>query len=116
LKLFNERIGVSKSNSVISFGILEQAIRDDLDEHAPRVMAVIDPIKVTITNWKDGEFENMHGPVHPKKPEMGERTIPFGKTIYIESDDFMENPPKDYHRLSPGGRARLRYAYVITCD
>lgn len=116
LKLFNDRIGVSKSNSVISFGILEQAIRDDLDEHAPRAMAVLDPIKVTITNWPDGEVEALHGPMHPKKPELGERKIPMSKTIYIERDDFMENPPKDYHRLSPGGQARLRYAYVITCN
>lgn len=116
LKLFNERIGVSKSNSVISFSILEQAIRDDLDECAPRAMAVLDPIKVTLTNWPDKEIETMEGPVHPKKPELGNRQIPFTKDLLIDRDDFMENPPKDFFRLSPGGQVRLRFAYVITCN
>jgi glutaminyl-tRNA synthetase len=116
LKLFNERIGVTKANSVISFSVLEQAVRDDLDANAERLMAVLDPIKVTITNWPDNQTEDLSGPRHPKKPELGERKIPMTKTIYIDRDDFNENPPPGFHRLSPGGSARLRYSYVIHCD
>lgn len=117
IRLFSERIGVSKRNSVLSFSDLEQAIRDDLDGYAPRAMAVLDPIKVTITNYPDAEVEELEGPVHPKYPERGNRKIPFSKTVCIDREDFMETPPNNkYRRLSTGGQVRLRYAYVITCN
>lgn len=114
LQNFAERTGMSKKETIIDLSILEEEIRNDLNEVALRGLAVLDPIKVTITNLNEGEI--LRVPNHPQKAEMGERDLPFSNTIFIERDDFMEVPSKGFHRLSPGGEARLRYAYVIRCD
>ncbi|HEX7156275.1 MAG TPA: glutamine--tRNA ligase [Burkholderiaceae bacterium] len=115
LQLFAERIGVSKADSWIDYGLLEQALRDDLDARAPRAAAVIDPLKLVITNYPADGREDCAAPVHPHKPELGTRAIEFGRELWIERDDFMETPPADYFRLAPGTMVRLRYAYVIRC-
>jgi glutaminyl-tRNA synthetase len=108
-----ERIGVSKSLQWIDYSVLEQALRDDLDARAPRATAVLRPLKLVIDNWPAERTEDCVVPNHPQKPEMGTRTIPFARELWIEADDFNENPPADYHRLVPGGTVRLRCGYVI---
>ncbi|PKD41443.1 glutamine--tRNA ligase [Methylomonas sp. Kb3] len=113
---FCERIGVTKNDSWIEMGVLENCIREDLNERAPRAMAVLRPLKVVIGNWEDGKTETYQIANHPQKPEMGSREVSFSKTILIEQDDFMENPPKDFKRLVPGGEVRLRGSYVIKCE
>ncbi len=115
IRNFCDRIGVTKKNSVISLSTLEHSVREDLDEQAPRAMVVLDPIKVIIENYPENQEEILYGSHHPKKPEWGQREIPFGREIYIDREDFMESPPKNYHRWSPNGEVRLRYAYVLTC-
>jgi glutaminyl-tRNA synthetase len=115
LRAFCERIGVAKFDSTIDMAWLEDAIRDDLNERAPRVMAVLRPLKVVITNYPEGEIEQLEAANHPQKPEMGARTVPFSRELYIEADDFMEAAPKRFFRLAPGREVRLRYAYFITC-
>ena len=112
---FCDRIGVTKKDSFIEMAVLENSIREDLNEIAPRVMGVLDPLKVTIENYPDGQTEDMQAQNHPQKPEMGTRTVPFSKTLYIERDDFMEDAPKKFFRLSQGREVRLRYAYYVTC-
>lgn len=111
---FTEMIGVAKRDALTDVALLEYAIREDLNKHAQRVMAVLKPIKVVITNY-DGE-EELEAVNNPEDPNAGTRLIPFSKEIYIEETDFMENPPKGYHRLVPGGEVRLRYAYIIKCE
>ena len=119
LQLFMERIGVSKSTQWIDYSVLEQALRDDLDSRAPRATAVLRPVKLIIDNYPAGQTEDCTAPVHPNKPELGTRTIPFARELWIEAEDFMENAPADYFRLSlgqggaPGQPVRLRYAYVV---
>ncbi len=114
---FAERIGVAKANSRVDIALFEHSIRDDLNYRAPRVMGVLDPLKVTITNYPEGEVEWLDAPYWPHDvPREGSRKVPFCRTIYIERDDFMENPPKKFHRLSPGQEVRLRYAYIIKCE
>ncbi|GIL05067.1 MAG: hypothetical protein AMXMBFR72_06910 [Betaproteobacteria bacterium] len=119
IQLFMERIGVSKSLQWIDYAVLEQALRDDLDSRAPRATAVLKPIKLILDNYPAGKTEDCVIPVHPQKPEMGTRTIPFARELWIEADDFMENPPADYFRLAlgkdgaPGNPVRLRFAYVV---
>jgi len=115
LQLFNKRIGVAKENSVIDYDILEACAREDLDGAAHRAMAVLDPIKVVIENYPDGKEEEIDSPIHPKKAEMGNRKLYFGKEVYIDASDFMENPTPDFFRLGPGREVRLRNAYVIKC-
>ena len=115
LRRFAKRIGVSKSESVIDFEILESCVRDHLDETAHRAMAVLHPLKVVIQNLPDGHREEIQMAAHPKKPELGKRTSAFTKELYIEASDFMENPSSDFFRLSPGQEVRLRNAYVIKC-
>jgi glutaminyl-tRNA synthetase len=115
LRAFCERIGVAKFDSTIDMAWLEDAIRDELNERAPRVMAVLRPLKVVITNYPEGEVEQLDAANHPQKPEMGTRTVPFSRELYIEADDFMEDAPKKFFRLAPGREVRLRYAYFITC-
>ncbi len=115
IQLFVERVGVSKSLQWIDYSVLEQALRDDLDARAPRATAVLRPLKLVIDNYPAGGREDCVVPNHPQKPDMGTRTIPFARELWIEADDFMEDPPADYHRLSPGQTVRLRYAYVIRC-
>lgn len=116
IRNFSERVGVAKRNNVIDVALLEHSIREDLNKKAPRVLAVIRPLKVVIENYPDDKVEMMVGINNPEDPSMGTREIPFSKTIYIERDDFLEDPPKKYFRLSPGKEVRLRYAYIIKCE
>ena len=112
---FCDRIGVTKKDSFIEVAVLENSIREDLNEHAVRVMGVLKPLKVTIENYPDGQVEELTAKNHPQKEEMGTRNISFSKVIYIESDDFLEDAPRKFFRLSVGREVRLRYAYYITC-
>ncbi|MFQ5659057.1 MAG: glutamine--tRNA ligase/YqeY domain fusion protein [Gammaproteobacteria bacterium] len=115
IRSFCERIGVTKNDTHIDMNVLENALREDLDRNAPRALAVLRPLRIVIENYPEGREEQIDAPNHPGKPEMGSRKVPFGKVIYIEQDDFMEEPPKKFFRLSPGMEVRLRYAYFITC-
>jgi glutaminyl-tRNA synthetase len=116
IKDFLDRVGVSKSNSIVDMAMLEHCIRDDLKLKAPRVMAVLNPLKVVITNYPEGQIEWLDADNNPENPEMGMRKIPFSRVVYIEKEDFMEEPPKKYKRLSPGVEVRLRHAYFIKCE
>jgi glutaminyl-tRNA synthetase len=115
IRLFAERIGVSKADSWIDMGVLEDCLRQDLNERTPRRIAVLDPLKVVSENYPEDHEEECLAPNHPQKPEWGDRSVPFSKIIYIERGDFMETPSKGYFRLSPGAEVRLRYAYVVKC-
>jgi len=115
IREFCERIGVTRSDGVVDMGVLEFCIRDDLDANAPRAMCVLKPLKVTITNYPEGQAEELRLPRHPKQ-DMGERVLPFEREIYIDREDFMIDPPKGYKRLEPGGEVRLRGSYVIRAD
>jgi len=115
IREFCERIGVTRSDAVVDMGMLEFCIRDDLDNNAPRAMCVLRPLKVTITNYPEGQVENLSLPRHPKQ-DMGERMLPFSRELYIDQDDYMVDPPKGYKRLVPGGEVRLRGSYVIRAD
>ncbi|MFH2123296.1 MAG: glutamine--tRNA ligase/YqeY domain fusion protein [Pseudomonadota bacterium] len=115
IRKFCSDIGVGKKESWIDMSVLENAVRDDLNETAPRVLAVLNPLKVIIDNYPPGQSEEMEAQNHPQKPEMGSRTIPFSREIYIEREDFMENPPKKFFRLGPDREVRLRYGYFIRC-
>jgi glutaminyl-tRNA synthetase len=112
---FAERVGVAKENSWIDYSILEDCMREHLNEVAPRRMAVLDPVKLVIENYPDGQEELMDVPNHPKNTEMGKRQVPFSKELWIEREDYQDIPPKGYFRLHPGNKVRLRYAYVIEC-
>ena len=116
VRLFCERIGISKSDNNIEMNVLEDCAREELDKTAPRAMAVLKPLKVVITNYPENKTEEFEPARHPKNPEMGSRKVPFSREIYIDQDDFREDPPPKYFRLSPGKEVRLRYAYVIRCD
>jgi glutaminyl-tRNA synthetase len=116
IRTFWKEAGVSKAQSIIPMGVLENAIRNDMNEKAPRVMAVLDPVKVVLTNYPEGESEWMEASSHPQKPEMGQRSVPFGREIWIERGDFMEEPPRKFFRLRPGGEVRLRNAFIIKCN
>lgn len=113
---FCESIGVSKAQSVVDIGMLEHAVRDDLSLKVPRTMAVLDPIKVVITNYPEDKIEYVEAENNADNPEMGTRMIPFCREVYIEREDFMENPPKKYYRLFPGNEVRLRNAYFVKCE
>lgn len=115
LQDFCARIGVAKADSVVDFSLLEFCMREHLNAVAPRVMGVLDPIRVVIENYPDEQVETFDMPYHPEDAAHGSRTVPFSKVLYIERDDFREDPPKKYHRLAPGAEVRLRYAYYITC-
>lgn len=115
IRQFCEMIGVSRSDSVIDMGILEACVRDELNKTAKRLMCVLDPIKVVIENYPEDKLEELYADFHPQDPTAGKRMLPFTREIYIERDDFMENPPSKYFRLSPGSEVRLRHAYVIRC-
>ncbi|MDZ7268660.1 MAG: glutamine--tRNA ligase/YqeY domain fusion protein [candidate division KSB1 bacterium] len=112
---FCERIGVAKSNSVVDVGLLEHCVREYLNRHAPRVMAVLRPLRVVITNYPEGRVEEMEAINNPEDPAAGTRRVPFTRVLYIERDDFREDPPRKFFRLAPGREVRLRYAYFITC-
>ncbi|HSC22880.1 MAG TPA: glutamine--tRNA ligase/YqeY domain fusion protein [Casimicrobiaceae bacterium] len=116
LRAFNERIGVSKSDSWIDMSVLEDTMRDDLNASSLRRLAVLDPIRLVIDNYPAGQREDMSAPNHPQKPELGRRMLPFTSELLIERDDFSESPPKGYFRLSPGAEVRLRYAYIVRCS
>ena len=116
LRLFAKRVGISKSENIVDMSVLEGAVREDLENSAPRMMAVLNPLKITLTNFEAGKTQSRSAPYHPNHPEMGERDIPISSTLYIERDDFSDNPPKGWQRLSVGGEVRLRYSYVIKCD
>ncbi len=116
IRTFIEKVGVSKAYSVVDYGLLEACVRDELNENAPRAMAVLDPIKVVIDNYPEGQTEEIEVEIHPNKPEMGKRTVTFGKEIFVERTDFMAEPVKKYFRLFPGNEVRLKGAYFITCN
>ncbi len=115
IRNFAERVGVAKRDNTIDVALLEHSVREDLNKNAKRVMAVLRPLKVVITNYPDDKTEELDAINNPEDLSMGTRKIPFSKVIYIEKDDFMENPSKKYYRLSPGNEVRLRYAYIIKC-
>ncbi|MFK7795060.1 MAG: glutamine--tRNA ligase/YqeY domain fusion protein [Gammaproteobacteria bacterium] len=112
---FCERIGITKKDSQIDVGVLENCVREDLDYNAPRAMCVLKPLKVIIENYPEDQTEQLDASNHPKRKELGKRSIPFSREFYIEQDDFMEDPPKKFFRLGPGREVRLRYAYYVTC-
>ena len=112
---FCERIGVAKRDSLVDVALLEFTVRDDLNKRALRVMGVIRPLRVVIDNYPENRVEELDAVNNPEDPSMGSRKVPFSRVIYIEQDDFKEDPPKKYYRLSPGREVRLRYAYYITC-
>jgi glutaminyl-tRNA synthetase len=114
-KRFTDQIGVSKADSWIDMSVLEACMRDDLNEHALRRIAVLDPVKLIIDNYPEGQCEDCFAPNHPQQPELGKRAIPFSRELWIEREDFTENPPKGYFRLFPGNKVRLRYGYVVEC-
>lgn len=116
IRTFAREIGVARSNSVVDSKMLEHFIREDLKLKAPRTMAVLNPLKVVITNYPEGQVEMLDAEINPENEEMGMRQIPFSREIYIEQDDFMEDPPKKYFRLFPGNEVRLKHAYFITCQ
>ncbi len=117
IREFAHRIGVAKTNSRVDLGIFEAAVRDDLNYRAPRVLAVLRPLRVVLTNYPEGKVEHLEAPYWPRDVlKEGSRTVPFSRALYIEREDFLEHPPKGFHRLVPGGHVRLRHAYVIRCD
>ena len=116
IREFCRRIGVAKRDSVVDVAVLEDCVRDDLNRHAQRVMAVMNPLKVVITNYPEDQVEEMDAINNPEDPEAGIRKVPFSRELYIERDDFREVPPPKFYRLSPGKEVRLRYAYFITCN
>ncbi|MEJ8569471.1 glutamine--tRNA ligase/YqeY domain fusion protein [Elongatibacter sediminis] len=116
IRAFWNEMGVSKSESIIDMGVLENALRNDLNVRAPRSMAVLDPVKVVLTNYPEGEEEWLEAPVHPQDESMGTRQVALSRKIWIERADFMEDPPRKYFRLKPGGEVRLRHAFIIRCD
>ncbi len=116
LRTFIDKVGVSKAYSVVDYGLLEACVRDELNAEAPRAMAVLDPLKVIIDNYPEGQTEEITVEVHPEKPELGTKTVTFGREIYVERNDFMAEPVKKYFRLFPGNEVRLKGAYFITCN
>ncbi|MBK7427051.1 MAG: glutamine--tRNA ligase/YqeY domain fusion protein [Saprospiraceae bacterium] len=116
IRNFVKKVGVARRENVIDVGLLEFSVRQELNKTAPRVMAVLDPLKVVITNYPQDRVEWMHAENNPEDPEAGHRELPFSSELYIEQDDFMENPPKKYFRMFPGGMVRLKNAYIIQCD
>lgn len=115
IRAFCERIGVGRSDSWIDMSVLEECVREGLNEQAPRALAVLRPLKVIIDNYPAGEVEDFDAANHPQNPEMGSRKISFSREIFIEQDDFTEHPPKGFFRMTPGSEVRLRYAYIVRC-
>ena len=116
IRAFCERIGVAKSDSVVDMELLEHCVRDDLNQQAPRALAVLRPLTVIIDNYPADKIEGFDAPNHPQDPTMGSRTVPFSRELYIERDDFLEDAPKNFFRLTPGREVRLRNAYFIKCE
>jgi glutaminyl-tRNA synthetase len=115
IRNFCERIGVAKNDSLIDVTLLEHCVRENLNVKAPRVMAVLRPLRVVIDNYPEGKIEEFDCPYHPQNPEMGSRKVSFSRELFIEQEDFMENPPKKFYRLAPGKEVRLRYGYFVKC-
>jgi len=115
IRNFANRVGVSKTNGTTELGLLEYFLREDLNKRAPRVMAVLRPLRLVIDNYPEGQVEQMEAVNNPEDESMGSRTVPFSRVLYIEQDDFREDPPKQYFRLAPGREVRLRYGYFVTC-
>ena len=115
VRAFAERVGVSKTNSTVDLSLLEYFIREDLNKRAPRVMAVLRPLKLIIDDYPQNQVEQLEAENNPEDPEAGKRSLPFGRVLYIEREDFREDPPKKYFRLSPGREVRLKHAYYVTC-
>ena len=115
IRSFCERIGVAKRNSIVDIAMLEHCLREDLNRRAPRVMAVLRPLRIVITNYPEEQVEELDAVNNPEDPGMGTRKVPFSRVLYIEQEDFREEPPKGFFRLSPGREVRLRYAYIIKC-
>ena len=116
IRNFCERIGVAKRDSTVDMALLEHCVRENLNDSAPRVMAVLKPLRVVIDNYPENQVEWLNAPFHPDNPQMGSRDLPFSRVLYIEADDFMEDPPKKFYRLAPGREVRLRYAFYIKCE
>jgi len=116
IRSFCEKIGVAKANSTVDFSLLEHCVREDLNRTADRAMAIIRPLKVVLTNYPAGQREELPADNNPEQPERGKRLISFSNQLYIEADDFMEEPVKGFHRLIPGGEVRLKHAYIIKCE
>jgi glutaminyl-tRNA synthetase len=116
IRAFCEMIGVAKTNSIVDIQMLEYCVRQDLNKRAPRVMAVLNPIKVVLTNYPENQTEELDAVNNPEDASAGTRKVPFSRVLYIEQEDFMENPPNKFYRLSPGREVRLRYAYFIKCE
>jgi glutaminyl-tRNA synthetase len=116
IRAFWQEMGISKSESIIEMGVLENAVRNDLNERAPRGMAVLDPLRVVLTNYPEGETQWLEAAVHPQNPDMGTRKVPLTRELWVERSDFMEDPPRKFFRLRPGGEVRLRNAFIIRCD
>ena len=112
---FCERIGVAKKDSMVDMALLEHCLREDLNRRAPRAMAVLRPLKMVIENYPADLVEEMEAVNNPENPAAGTRNVPFSRVLYIEQDDFMEEPPKKFYRLAPGREVRLRYGYLVTC-
>jgi glutaminyl-tRNA synthetase len=115
IRNFCASIGVSKTNGILDLGLLEHFVREDLNKRAPRVMAVLRPLRVVIDNYSEGQVEVLEAVNNPEDESMGTRQVPFSRVLYIEQEDFREDPPKQYFRLAPGREVRLRYGYFITC-
>ena len=115
IRNFCERIGVAKNDSLIDMALLEHCVREDLNERAPRVLGVLRSLRLVIDNYPEDQVEEFDSPYHPQNPGLGSRKVPFSRTLYIEQEDFMENPPKKFFRLAPGREVRLRYGYFIKC-
>lgn len=113
---FCERIGLSKKDSLIDLALLEHSVREDLNRHAPRVLGVLNPVRVVLTNYPESQVEELEAINNPEDPSAGTRRLPFSSVLYIDRDDFREDPPKKYFRLAPGREVRLRYAYIIKCN
>ena len=113
---FCDRIGVAKRDSIVDIALLEHCLREDLNKKARRYMAVLNPLKLIITNYPEGQVEEFEAVNNPEDASAGKRNIPFSRELYIERDDFREEPPKKYFRLAPGKEVRLKFAYYITCE
>ncbi len=116
IRAFCERIGVSKRNSAVDVALLEHAVREDLNARCRRVMGVVRPLRVVLENYPEGQQDSFEAPWFPDDPSRGGRSLPFGRVVYIDHDDFAENPPKGWFRLTPGGEVRLRHACIIKCE
>jgi glutaminyl-tRNA synthetase len=115
IRAFIDQVGIAKSNSIVDIELMDHFVRQDLNRTAPRVMGVLDPIKVVLVNYPEGQSEELEAINNPEDESAGTRTVPFSRELYIERADFMEDPPRKFWRLAPGREVRLRYAYFVTC-